>query len=52
MTHDSLIKDVQRSGLKMSKEKILDLISRSKSVDLNISQSPGSKTIVVVITVS
>ncbi len=52
MTHDSLLKEVQRSGLKMSKEKILDLISRSKSVDLNISQNQNSKTIVAVITIS
>ena len=52
MTHDSLIKDVQRSGLKMSKEKILDLISRSKSVDLNISQSQNSKAIIAVITLA
>ncbi len=52
MTHDNLIKEVQQSGLKMSKEKLLELIKKSTSAEINISQSQNNKKIVAVINVT
>ena len=42
-------KQVEKSGLQMSKDKILEIIRKSPSKDFQISPCPNSKDIVVVV---
>ena len=42
-------KQVEKSGLRMSKDKILEIIRRSPSKDFHFSQCPNSKDIVVIV---
>lgn len=46
---DQQAKQIEKSGTKMTKEKLLELIRRSPSREFTFSQSPNSKTVVVVI---
>jgi hypothetical protein len=46
---DQQAKQIEKSGTKMTKEKLLDLIRKHPSREFTFSQSPNSKTIVVVI---
>ncbi len=47
---DQLAKQIERSGTKISKDKLLELIRKSSAREFTFSQSPNSRTIVVVIT--
>ncbi len=47
---DQLAKQIEKSGTKLTKDKLLDLIRRSSAREFTFSQSPNSKTIVVTIT--
>jgi hypothetical protein len=47
---DQLAKQIEKSGTKLTKDKLLDLIRKSQSKEFTFSQSPNSKTIVVTIT--
>ena len=44
---DQIAKQLEKSGIKYSKEKLLELIRKSSLKEFHISQSPNSKTIVV-----
>ena len=46
---DQIAKQVEKSGVKYTKEKLLDLIKKSNLKEFHISQSPSSKQAVVVI---
>jgi len=46
---EQLAKQVEKSGTKMSKDKLLDLIRRSPAQEFKFTQSPNSKTIIVII---
>jgi hypothetical protein len=45
--NDTLAKQIEKSGTKMTKEKLLELIRKSPVKEFTFSQSPNSKTIVV-----
>lgn len=47
---DSISKQVQNSGTKISKEKLIEAIRKSPQKDFAYSQSPNSKTVVVTVT--
>jgi hypothetical protein len=47
---DQPAKQIEKSGTKMSKDKLLELIRKSPFKEFSFSQSPNSKTIVAVIT--
>ncbi len=44
---DQLAKQVQLSGIKISKEKLLELLRKSPQKDFAYSQTAGSKTVVI-----
>jgi len=46
---NQIIKELERSGLSISKDKLLDLIKKSNQQTFTFSQNQGSKQIVVVI---
>ena len=46
---DQQAKQIDKSGTKMTKEKLLDLIRKNPAREFTFSQSPNSKTIVLVI---
>lgn len=46
---DQLAKQVPTSGTKISKEKLLEMLRKSPQKDFPYSQSQGSKTLVVLI---
>jgi hypothetical protein len=46
---DQQAKQIEKSGTKMTKEKLLDLIRKHPAREFTFSQSPNSKTIFVVI---
>ena len=46
---DQLAKQVQKTGMSITKDKLIDLIKKSPSQSFTVSQSQGSKAIVVVI---
>lgn len=48
---DQIARQVEKSGIKCTKEKLLDLIKKSILKEFHISQSLGSKTIVIVLTI-
>ncbi len=47
---DQLAKQIEKSGTKLTKDKLLELIRKCRSKEFTFSQSPNSKTIVVTIT--
>ena len=47
---DQLAKQVQSSGTKISKDKLIEALRKSPQKDIPYSQSSGSKTVVVTIT--
>lgn len=49
---DQLAKQVQTSGTKISKEKLLELLRKSPQRDFAYSQTAGRKTIVLLIPIS
>ena len=48
---DQLAKQVQSSGTKISKDKLIEMIRKCPQKDYPYSQSSGSKTVVVTLTV-
>lgn len=48
---DQLAKQVQLSGTKISKDKLIEALRKSPQKDFQYSQSSGSKTVVVTLTV-
>lgn len=48
---DQLAKQVQASGTKISKEKLIEMLRKSPQKDFPYTQTAGSKTIVVMLTV-
>lgn len=46
---DQLTKQIEKSGTKMTKERLIELIRKSPVREFTFSQSPNSKTIVVCI---
>jgi hypothetical protein len=44
---DTLAKQIEKSGTKMTKEKLLELIRKCPSKEFTFSQSPNSKTVVI-----
>jgi hypothetical protein len=44
---DTLAKQIEKSGTKMTKDKLLELIRKSPSKEFTFSQSPNSKTVVI-----
>lgn len=48
---DQLAKQVQSSGTKISKEKLIEALRKSPQKDFPYSQSSGSKTVVVTLSV-
>ncbi|WP_215374909.1 hypothetical protein [Polynucleobacter asymbioticus] len=46
---DQLAKQVQKTGMSISKEKLIDLIKKSQNQSFTVSQTQGSKALVVVI---
>lgn len=48
MSHP-VIKEVEKSGIKISKEKLIEMIRKSSQTTFSILQSPNSKETVVVI---
>jgi hypothetical protein len=46
---DQLAKQIERSGTKISKDKLLELIRKSSAREFTFSQSPNARTIVAVI---
>ena len=51
MATNQTIKEVERSGTLITKEKLIDLIKKSPSQSFTYSQNPNSKTAVVVVNV-
>ena len=47
---NQLIKEAQKSGMFISKEKLIEILKQSSTKEFTISQSPNSKQAVVVIT--
>jgi len=47
---NQLIKEAQKSGMFISKEKLIEILKQSSIKEFTISQSPNSKQAVVVIT--
>jgi hypothetical protein len=47
---DQLAKQVQSSGTKISKDKLIEMIRKSPQKDYPYSQSQGSKTVVLILT--
>jgi hypothetical protein len=41
---DTLAKQIEKSGTKMTKEKLLELIRKSQAKEFSFSQSPNSKS--------
>jgi len=48
---DQIARQVEKSGVKFTKERLLELIKKSSLKEFHISQSQGSKTIIVVLTI-
>lgn len=48
---DQLAKQVQTSGTKISKEKLIEMLRKSPQKDFAYSQTAGSKTVVITVTV-
>ena len=48
---DQLAKQVQASGTKITKEKLIEALRKSPQKDFPYTQTAGSKTIVVMLTV-
>ena len=46
---DQLANQVKKTGMSITKDKLIDLIKKSPSQSFTVSQSPNSKAIVVVI---
>jgi len=46
---NQLIKEAQKSGMFISKEKLIEILKQSSTKEFTISQSPNSKQAVVVI---
>ena len=46
---DQLANQVKKTGMSITKDKLIDLIKKSQSQSFTVSQSQGSKAIVVVI---
>lgn len=44
---DQLAKQVQSSGTKISKDKLIEMLRKSPQKDFSYSQSSGSKTVVI-----
>ena len=47
---NQLVKEAQKSGMSISKDKLIEAIKKSSQTTFAISQSPNSKQAVVVIT--
>jgi hypothetical protein len=47
---DQLAKQVQSSGTKISKDKLIEMIRKSPQKDYPYAQSSGSKTVAVIVT--
>jgi hypothetical protein len=48
---NQLIKEAQKSGMFISKEKLIEILKQSSTKEFTISQSPNSKQAVVVINI-
>ena len=46
---DQLAKQVQSSGTKITKEKLIEMLRKSPQKDFAYSQTTGSKTVVIVL---
>ena len=46
---DQLANQVKKTGMSITKDKLIDLIKKSQSQSFTVSQSQNSKTIVVVV---
>lgn len=46
---DTLAKQIEKSGTKMTKDKLLELIRKSPSKEFTFSQSPNSKKVLLVL---
>ena len=51
MASNTVIKEVERSGTSITKEKLIDLIKKSNQATFTFSQSPNSKSAVVIVNV-
>lgn len=49
MASNTVIKEVERSGMSITKDKLIDLIKKSTQTTFTLSQSPNSKISIVVI---
>jgi len=49
MSIESITKEVAKSGMSISKEKLIEMVKKSTQQSFTISQSPNSKQTVVVI---
>lgn len=47
--NEQTTKQIEKSGIKMTKDKLIELIRKSSSREFSIAQLPNSKTIIVVI---
>lgn len=51
MASNAIIKEVERSGTSITKEKLIDLIKKSNQQTFTFSQNPNSKGAVVIIAI-
>ena len=49
MSIESIAKEVAKSGMSISKEKLIEIIKKSNQQSFTISQSPNTKNAVVII---
>lgn len=49
MASNTILKEVEKSGMSITKDKLIDLIKKSNQQTFTISQSPNSKSSVVII---
>ena len=49
MSIESITKEVAKSGMSISKEKLIELVKKSSQQSFTISQNPNSKSVIVVI---
>jgi hypothetical protein len=51
MAGNTVIKEVEKAGMSISKDKLIDLIKKSNQAKFTFSQNPNSKQAVVVVNV-
>ncbi len=49
MTQNQIVKEVQKSGYSVSKEKLIEMIKKSSQTTFSILQSPNNKQTVLVL---